>query len=63
LLISFDIIRHIFPEGLPWCLSNKESASSAGTTGDMGLIPGSGRYPGRGLGVNYKLALKSFASD
>ena len=31
-------------------LSSKESACSAGDTGDMGLIPGSGRSPGGGHG-------------
>ena len=30
--------------GLPWWLSGKESACNAG---DVGLIPGSGRSPGR----------------
>ena len=33
--------------GLPWWLSGKESACSAG---DLGLIPGSGRSPGGGHG-------------
>ena len=33
--------------GLPWWLSGKESSSNSG---DMGLIPGSGRSPGRGHG-------------
>ena len=28
--------------GLPWSLSIKETACSAGVTGDMGSIPGSG---------------------
>ena len=30
---------------LPRCLSGKESAANAGTVGDVGLIPGSGRFP------------------
>ena len=30
--------------------SSKESACNAGDTGDMGLIPGSGRSPGGGHG-------------
>ena len=34
--------------GLPWWLSGKESAYNAGGTGDMGLISGLGRFPGRG---------------
>ena len=29
--------------GLPWWLSNKESAYNAGDSGDAGSIPGSGR--------------------
>ena len=32
--------------GLPWWLSSKEFASSAGDSGDTGSIPGSGRSPG-----------------
>ena len=31
--------------GLPWCLSGKESTCSSG---DAGLIPGSGRFSGEG---------------
>ena len=31
-------------------LSGKESACNAGDTGDVGLIPGSGRSPGEGNG-------------
>ena len=36
--------------GLPWWLRDKESAFSAGNTGDMGLIPGLGRSSGGGNG-------------
>ena len=32
--------------GLPWWLSHKESTCNAGDTGDMGSIPGLGRFPG-----------------
>ena len=32
---------------LPWWLSGKDSASNVG---DMGSIPGSGRFPGEGNG-------------
>ena len=35
-----------YPPGLPWWLSGKESACNAGDTGDKGLIPGLGRFPG-----------------
>ena len=35
---------------LPLWLSGKESACSAEDTGDVGLIPGSGRSPGGGNG-------------
>ena len=35
---------------LPWWLSIKESACSAGDVGDLSLIPGSGRSPGEGNG-------------
>ena len=34
-------------EGLPWWLRGKGSFCNAG---DMGSIPGSGRYPGEGNG-------------
>ena len=36
--------------GLLWCLSGKESICKAADTGDVGLIPGSGRSPGGGNG-------------
>jgi len=36
--------------GLPCWLSGKEYACIVGATGDLGLIPGSGRSPGRGHG-------------
>ena len=37
-------------QGLPRYLSSRESAASAGATGDIGLIPESGRSPGGGNG-------------
>ena len=36
--------------GLPRWLNGKESACNARDTGDAGLIPGSGRFPGGGHG-------------
>ena len=36
--------------GLPLWLSGKEFAYNTGDTGDLGLIPGSGRFPGEGNG-------------
>ena len=36
--------------GLPRWFSGKESACNAEVTGDAGLIPGSGRFPGEGNG-------------
>ena len=36
--------------GLPWWFSCKESTCNAGTTEDIGSIPGSGRCPGAGNG-------------
>ena len=36
--------------GLPRWLSGKESACNAGATGDLGLIPRWGRFPGGGNG-------------
>ena len=40
----------ICPQGLPRWLSSKESICNAGTIGDLGSIPGSGRSPGGGHG-------------
>ena len=37
---------HIY-KGLPWWPSSKESTCNAGGARDVGLIPGSGRSPGR----------------
>ena len=37
-------------KGLPLWLSGKESACNAGASGDVGLIPGSGRSAGEGNG-------------
>ena len=43
-VLSFDsAYSHV---GLPWWLSSKESACSAGDAEDAGSIPGSGRFPG-----------------
>ena len=36
--------------GLPWWLSGKESGCNAEAAGDLGSIPGSGRYTGEGNG-------------
>ena len=36
--------------GFPNDSAGKESACNAGDTGNSGLIPGSGRYPGKGNG-------------
>ena len=33
--------------GLPWWLSGKESTCNAGVAGDVGSIPGLGRFPWR----------------
>ena len=38
-------VQSYIPGGLPWWLSGKESACNAG---DVGLIPGSGSFPGKG---------------
>ena len=40
---------YIYP-GFPGSSVGKESACKAGDAGDMGLIPGSGRFPGGGHG-------------
>jgi len=36
--------------GFPWWLCGKESTCNSGATGDTGLIPVSGRFPGGGHG-------------
>ena len=54
-IVKFHSVKHgsasAFMEvwgGLPQWLSGKESACNAGDTGDLSLIPGSGRSPGEG---------------
>ena len=47
LLSSPCLLSYIYYLGLPWWLSGKASACNAG---DMGSIPGLGRYPGGGHG-------------
>ena len=50
-LLDFVIIgSYDFKIGLPHWLSGRESICSAGDRGDAGLIPGSGRSPGEGIG-------------
>ena len=49
-VVLFIYICVCFNKGLPRWLSGKESACKAEDTGDMGLIPGSGRCPGGGHG-------------
>ena len=46
-IFFFDLIKSYFMGWLPWWLSGKESACNAG---DVGLIPGSGGFPGGGNG-------------
>ena len=41
---------------LPRCLSGGVYTCSAGNTGDLGLIPGSGRYPGGGDGNAFQFS-------
>ena len=43
-------VFYILIKGPPWWLSGKDSTNSAGATGDLGSIPGSGRFPGEGNG-------------
>ena len=45
-----DLLYSTWNYGHPQWLSDKESACNAGDTGDVGLIPGSGRSPGVGNG-------------
>ena len=44
-MLAFDIL-YSYIRRLPWWLSGKESACNTGDTGDAGLIPEIGRYPG-----------------
>ena len=48
--VSRILSTYILRMGLPLWLSGKDSVSSSGATGDLGLIPGSGRSPGGGHG-------------
>ena len=43
-------VFYILIKGPPWWLSGKDSTYSAGATGNLGLISGSGRSPGEGNG-------------
>ena len=43
-------VFYILIKGPPWWLSGKDSTNSAGATGDLASIPGSGRFPGEGNG-------------
>ena len=45
-ILSTNKIRPEYYMGLPQWLNSKESTCNPGATGDMGLIPVSGRYPG-----------------
>ena len=48
--ISFSFLSVKCTKGFPSGLVGKESACNAGDTGDVGLIPRSGRFPGgRGM--------------
>ena len=49
-IIALSIRISIYESGLPWWLRGKESACNVGDSGDVGLIPGSGRSPGGGNG-------------
>ena len=50
LCVDRQIDRSMLCMGLPQWLSSKESACNAGGIGDMGLICGLGRSPGKGNG-------------
>ena len=43
---------------VPQWLSGEESVCSAGATGDVGSIPGSGRSPGGGLIYIYNMPMR-----
>ena len=45
-----ELIMNEKTQGLPWCLSGKESACNAGAAGHVGSIPGSERFPQEGHG-------------
>ena len=46
----YIVNAHIYVKGLPWWLSGKESAFSAGDARDVGSIPRWGRSPAGGDG-------------
>ena len=47
---SRELNTHTINSGLPWWPSSKESVCNSGTAWDLGLIPGSGTFPGGGHG-------------
>ena len=49
-LSGCNAICYCFSLGLPWWLNGMESTCNAEATGDVGLIPGTGRFPGGGHG-------------
>ena len=49
--------------GLPRQISSKESANSAGDPGDLGSIPGSGRFPGGGHGSTLQYSCRENPMD
>ena len=49
-----------YQKGFPWWLSSKESACNAG---DVGLIPGSGRFPGERNGNPFQYSCLGNPTD
>ena len=61
-VIIFRMIKVVI-YGLPQWLSSKESAWSAGAAGDMGLIPGLGRYLVEGHGNPFQYSCQENPID
>ena len=55
--------QHLPLPSLPWWLSGKESTYNAGSAGDMGSIPGSGRSPGGGHGNPFQYSCLENPTD
>ena len=53
---SFTFIFSVSTSNFFQLSSGKESACIAGDTGDVGLIPGSGRSPGEGNGYPFRFS-------
>ena len=57
---DFNYVLYIVPQGFPHSSVGKESTCNAG---DPGSIPGSGRYPGKGIGYPLQYSWASLVAQ